>query len=127
MRCRGLLAAMFFALILDASPTLSEETITQKVSAIKDALVTLCLAGGSQTDITAKGDVELSSQIKDILTGKIGGKIIGKADFKKTTWEGIVGGISKEMTANESQEADSARECMVDNGFLLISKALSNQ
>ena len=89
-------------------------------------LVVLCLAGGSETAISAQGDLELRAKIKDILTGNIGAGAKGETQFTKKTWEGIVGGISKDMTAVQSQQANEARKCMVDNGFTLVNKALGN-
>jgi hypothetical protein len=114
-------------LFLSARPTASQQTIDSKVQTIKDALVTLCLAGGSETNISVQGDVELAAKIKDILSGKIGGSAAGGGKFNKTTWEGIIGGISKDMTANQTAQANEARKCMVDNGFSLIKQVLTGQ
>jgi hypothetical protein len=125
MRLRGRLAAFFATLILGAVPAASQQSIEAKAQTIKDMLVVLCLAGGSETLVSAKGDLELRSKIKDILTGNIGGAATGETQFSKKTWEGIVGGISKEMTAIQSQQANEARKCMVDNGFNLVSKVLA--
>jgi hypothetical protein len=112
---------------LCSAPALSQQTIENKAQTIKDMLVVLCLAGGSETVITAQGDLELRSKIKDILTGNLGAAAKGETKFSKTTWEGIIGGISKEMTAVQGQQATEARKCMVDNGFALLSKVIANQ
>lgn len=101
--------------------------IEAKASTIKDTLVILCLAGGSETTMTAKGDAELRSKIKDILTGNMGATVSGGAQFNKKIWEGIVGGISKDMTDIQSQQASEARKCMVEHGFSLLSKVLASQ
>jgi hypothetical protein len=85
------------------------------------------LGRGSETAVSAKGDSELRSKIKDILTGNIGASAAGETQFSKKTWEGTIGGISKEMTAVQSQQATEARKCMIDNAFSLISKALGGQ
>src|SRR5438477_10533527 len=119
MRFRGPLAVF---LALGAAPAASQQSIEAKVQTIKESLVVLCLAGGSETIISTKGDLELRSKIKDILTGNVGAAAAGRAEFNKfnkKTWEGIIGGISKEMTAVQSQQATEARKCMVDNGFSL--------
>jgi hypothetical protein len=103
------------------------ETIDEKVKNVKDSLVILCLAGGSETAISAKGDVDLRAKIKDILTGNIGAAAAGETKFSKKVWEGIIGGISNQMTAAQTQQASEARKCMVDNGFSLISRVLNGQ
>ena len=108
------------------SPALSQEAIDAKVRSITDALVVLCMAGGSETTISAKGDLELRSKLKDILTGRIGAGAEGSTTFNRQTWEGIIGGISKDMTGVQSEQAAEARKCMVDNGFSLISRALGS-
>jgi hypothetical protein len=126
MELSGVLVALVAMLTL-ASPAVSQQSIEEKARIIKETLMVLCLAGGSETLITAKGDLELRSRIKDILTGNIGAAATGGTQFSKQTWEGIIGGISKEMTAVQSQQANEARKCMVDNGFPLINKVLLGQ
>ena len=109
------------------APSWSEDAVERRVATIKESLVVLCLAGGAETSISATGDVELRSKIKDVLTGNLGAYAGGKTEFTKKTWEGIVGGISKEMTTVQSEQASEARKCMVDHGFDLISKVLAEQ
>ena len=57
-----------FALTLVAVPALSEDAET-KAASITQMLVTLCLAGGSESVLTAEGNVELRSKIKARLSG----------------------------------------------------------
>ena len=118
--------AAFLTLVLGTAPAASQ-SIDAKVQAITDALVRLCLSGGSQTEISAEGNLELRAKIKDILTGNIGVTAGARPKFNKTVWEGIIGGISKDMTAIQGQQADAARKCMVDHGFPLIEKALEEK
>jgi hypothetical protein len=128
VRLRGWLATSFVAtLILGGMPAATQQSIEAKVQTIKETLVVMCLAGGSETAISAKGNLELSAKMKDILTGKIGAGAQGETEFSKKTWEGIIGGISKDMTAVQSQQVTEARKCMVDNGFNLLSKTLAQQ
>jgi hypothetical protein len=127
MRFRTGLLAFFVTLMLGQAAAKAQQTIEAKTQTIKDALVVLCLAGGSETVITAQGDLELRSKIKDILSGNIGASAGARSAFSKQVWEGIIGGISKEMTAVQSQQASEARKCMVDNGFILINRVLSAQ
>jgi hypothetical protein len=126
MRVSGYRACLLGVLITWSTSAISQPSIDAKVQTIKDALVTLCLAGGSETAISAQGDLELRSKIRDLLTGHVGASAKGETQFSKKTWEGIVGGISKDMTAVQSQQATEARKCMVDNGFTLINKVLGN-
>jgi hypothetical protein len=121
------LILLFAGIALGTSPAASQQTVEAKVNTIKDALVVLCLAGGSETSFTAKGDAELRMKIRDILTGNIGATVGAGSQFSKKTWEGVIGGISKEMTAVQSQQVTEARKCMVDNGFALINRVLAGQ
>jgi hypothetical protein len=127
MRFHPQLAAFLTTLTLGASPAAPQATFEAKAQTIKEMLVVLCVAGGSESVISAKGDLELRSKIKDILTGNIGAAAKGETEFSKKAWEGIIGGISKEMTTIQSQQAIEARKCMVDNGFNLVSKVLASQ
>jgi hypothetical protein len=111
--------------LLLTTSALAQDTVEGKVATIKESLLVLCLAGGTETSISASGDLELRSKIKDILTGNLGASVDGKTAFTKKTWEGIIGGISKEMTAIQGEQASEARKCMVDHGFDLISKVLA--
>lgn len=56
MRFRGWPAICLAALTLGVAPAASQQAIEAKVQTIKDALVVLCLAGGSETVVSAKGD-----------------------------------------------------------------------
>jgi hypothetical protein len=124
---RFFIAIILISVALGAAPAVSQQSIEAKVQTIKDTLVVLCLAGGSQTTVSAKGDAELRSKIKDILSGNLGASVSGNTQFTKQTWEGIIGGISKEMTDVQSQQANEARKCMVEHGFTLLSKVLAGQ
>jgi hypothetical protein len=124
MRFTGCLAILFSAFTITAA---AQQDIDAKVKSLTDSIVRLCVAGGSETTISAKGDLELRSKIKDILSGNIGAAAAGATQFDKKTWEGIIGGISTQMTAIQSQQATEARKCMVDYGFNLVNKALAGQ
>src|SRR5262249_19156448 len=111
------LLTFFVTLMLGQATARAEQSIEAKTQTITDALMRLCVVAGSGTIITAKGDMELRSKIKDILSGNIGASAGAGGEFSKHVWEGIIGGISKEMTAVQSQQVNEARKCMVDNGF----------
>jgi hypothetical protein len=120
--------AIILAFVASAvTPADSQQSLEAKAQTIKDTLVVLCLAGGSETTVSAKGDAELRSKIKDILSGNLGATVSGDVQFTKHTWEGIVGGISKEISDIQSQQANEARKCMVEHGFTLLSKVLAGQ
>jgi hypothetical protein len=122
-----LVAFFGLTLVLAAAPATSQQhTPEAKAQTIKDMLVALCLARGSGIIISAKGDLELRSKIKDILTKNLGAAGMARTKFSKKTWEGIIGGISKDMTAVQSEQSTEARKCMEEYGFNLVSKALAN-
>ncbi|NEJ10336.1 hypothetical protein GR238_33770 [Rhizobium leguminosarum] len=103
------------------------DSLENKIQSITEMLVTICLAGGTETAFTAKGDAELRSKLKDVLTGNIGAAVKGETTFTKHAWQGIIGGISKEMTSVQSEQANEARKCMVDHGFDLVNKYVPSQ
>jgi hypothetical protein len=118
-----LVAFFGLTLVLAAGPATSQQhTPEAKAHTIKDMLVALCLPRGSGTIISAKGDLELRSKIKDILAENLD----TGTKFSKKTWEGIIGRISKDMTAVQSEQSTEARKCMEEYGFNLVSKALAN-
>lgn len=110
-----------------AQPTQNKPSATEKIQTIKDALVTLCLLGGSESSLSVQGNLDFETKLKDILTGNIGAAAKGATKFDKHTWEGIVGGISKDMTEIQGRQASEARKCMTDMGFPLIQEALKSQ
>jgi hypothetical protein len=101
--------------------------IDHKVATITDSLLILCLAGGSQTNLSTAGYLDLKTRVKDILTGNFGVHVDGRTQFTREVWAGIIGGLSKDMTAIQGQQATEARKCMEDKGFALISKVLEGQ
>ena len=104
-----------------------QPTVTEKIKTITESLNVLCLSGGSESSLTAKGNLDLKAKIRDILTGNIGAAAKGATEFNKHTWEGITGGISKDMTEIQSRQASEARKCMTDLGFPLVQEALKQR
>lgn len=117
-----MIALLIFAVL---SPARAQQTVDAKVRSIADTLVILCMAGGSESTFTAQGDLELRSKLKDILSGNIGAGGGAKTEFTQQKWEGIIGGISKDMTNIQGEQATEVRKCMRENGFNLVNKALS--
>jgi hypothetical protein len=125
------LLAMGF-LIVGAQPSLSQSTppqptVAEKVQTITESLKVLCLSGGSESSLSVKGDLDLKAKIKDILTGNIGAAAKGATEFNKQVWDGIIGGISKDMTEIQGRQASEARKCMTDMGFPLVQEALKQR
>jgi hypothetical protein len=83
MRFHGWLVAFLATATLGIAPADSQQTVEAKVQSIKDMLVVLCLAGGSETVVSAKGDLELRAKIKDILTGNIGAGAAGGSPIQQ--------------------------------------------
>jgi hypothetical protein len=127
VKCRFSIVFVLISFALNFTSAASEESLEARAQSIKDTLVVLCLLGGSETTFSAQGDIELRAKIKDLLTGNIGAAAGGNTKFDKHIWEGIIGGISKEMTAVQSQQVSEARKCMVDHGFELMNKVLTTQ
>jgi hypothetical protein len=125
IHCRTTIIAA--AILASTGWARAQEPPSTKAQEIKDTLVTLCLAGGSESSFTAEGDLEFRAKIKDLLTGNVGSSAGGKSTFSKKVWEGIIGGISKDMTNAQSQQASEARKCMVENGFPLMTQILSQK
>jgi hypothetical protein len=119
----SIMAALMF--LSSVSQSLAEDTAEQKAQIVKDTLVFLCMAGGSTSKLSVEGEVDLQAKIRDIISGKIGATVGGKTSFTKETWEGIVGGYSKDMTAVQSAQIDEARKCMIEHGYELLKKILN--
>lgn len=120
-----ILAAMFFT--ANAQPAFSQSSPAERAQAIMDSLKVLCLAGGSESTTSVKGDLELKAKIKDILSGNIGAAANGATEFNKHVWDGIIGGISKDMTEIQARQASETRKCMQDTGAVLIQDALKQR
>ena len=125
MRYPYKLSAIVFALTFVVTQLLAEDTAETRAATITQMLVTLCLAGGSESILTTEGNVELRSKIKDLLTGNIGADAAAGGKFTEHVWNGIIGGISKDMTEPQSEQATEARKCMEDHGFAMMDKILS--
>ena len=122
-----LVAFFGLTLVIAAAPATSQQhTQEDKAHTIKDMLVALCLEEASGTIISAKGDLELRTKIKDILTKNLDATGMAGTKFSTKTWKGIIDGISKDMTAVRSEQFIEARKCMEKYGFNLVSKALAN-
>jgi len=119
-------------LLVATQPSLSQSTpsqpsVAEMVQAIAESLKILCLSGGSESSVSVKGDLDLRAKIKDVLTGNIRAAAKGATEFSKQVWDGIIGGISKDMTEIQGRQASEARKCMTDVGFPLVQEALKQR
>jgi hypothetical protein len=87
-------------------PHSSAET-SPKVQDAIDAIVLLCVAGGTKVEITASGDVEGGIALKRF--GISGG---GDIKFSRTEVRGLVKGLQGAMSKIAGQQASEARDCM---------------
>ncbi len=124
----GLLAIGF--LVAATQPSLSQSTppsVDDKVKTITDSLKVLCMATGSESSLNVKGDLDLKAKIKDVLTGNIGAGAKAGTEFTKHEWDGIIGGISKDMTEIQGRQSSEVRQCMKDVGLPLLNEALKQR
>jgi hypothetical protein len=56
--------------------------------------------------------IDIALTLKKLRTGDIGGSggVAGK--FSKSEWQGLVGGISSQMTELQASQADKVRDCL---------------
>ena len=84
-------------------------------SSIKDtvqALISLCIGGGSTETLEAEGKGDVALTLKKLLAGEIGGSggVAGK--YSKSEWQGLIGGLNSQMTQMQADQADKVRECL---------------
>jgi hypothetical protein len=86
-----------------------------------DAILEACLAAGRQQKI--EGKIGIDGSIT--LTGPA---LKGKGDIalSREEWSGLIGGISKEMTQLQAEQADKVRECMAPAREVLMKKILES-
>jgi hypothetical protein len=99
-----LMTTLFVAISADVARADMNEVVSQ--------LLKVCLAGGSALQLEADGKGEVALTLKALRTGQIGGNAGIAGKYSKTEWEGLMGGISSELTQLQVGEADKARECL---------------
>jgi hypothetical protein len=92
-------------------------TLQEKV----DAVLQACLASGKQQKIDGKVGVDGSIT----LTGPA---LHGVGDIALTheEWSGLIGGISKDMSEIQAEQADKVRDCMAPAREVLMKKILES-
>lgn len=84
-----------------------------------DAILQACLASGRQEKIEGKIGVDGSIR----LTGPaLAGK--GEIGLALDEWPGLIGGLSKDMTALQADQATKVRDCMAPAREVLFRKIL---
>ena len=91
-------AALCTLLVLITSPIIAEPD--DRVKQATDLIIKLCIAGGDQTiEVRKKGDsIEVAGKNNSVQIDRIESA-------------GLIGGISKELTALSAQQASEARAC----------------
>jgi hypothetical protein len=79
---------------------------------IVSALLAICVGGGSEQKLEAQGQVDVALTLKKLRTGDIGGSggVAGK--FSKSEWQGLIGGLSSQITQLQASQADKVRDCL---------------
>jgi hypothetical protein len=87
-----------------------------------DAILAACLAAGKQQKI--EGKIGIDGGIT--LTGPA---LKGKGDIalSREEWSGLIGGISRDMTQLQAEQADKVRECMAPAREVLLKKILESE
>ena len=124
MRFVTVAAGLACVLALGATPAFAQQSLDARVQSITNALKILCVEGGSETSWSGQADLELRSKIRDVFTGNMGAAGGGNGQFTQHTWDGIIGGISKDMTEIQAQQSSEARKCMREDGFPLVKAAI---
>ena len=109
----GVIVAAVFALGSTAARAM---TLQEKI----DAVLQACLAG-KQQKIDGKVGVDGSITL-------IGPALHGVGDIVLTReeWSGLIGGISKDMSEIQAEQADKVRDCMVPAREVLMKKVLES-
>jgi hypothetical protein len=92
-------------------------TLQEKINAVLQA----CLASGQQQKIDGKVGVDGSIT----LTGPaLHG--VGDIALTREEWSGLIGGISKDMSQIQAEQADKVRDCMAPAREVLMKKILES-
>lgn len=103
---------MLLVLFISGSSITASSQARADTSEIISALMFICVGGGSEEKLEAQGQVDVALTLKKLRTGDIGGSggVAGK--FSKSEWQGLIGGISTQITETQASQADKVRECL---------------
>ena len=76
-----------------------------------NALMTMCVGGGSEETLRRDGQVDAALTLEKIRTGKVGAGVSGNIAYSKTEWQGLIGGINAQIGMLQASQADKVREC----------------
>jgi hypothetical protein len=108
---------MLAGMVLAASSSARAMTLQEKV----DAVLQACLASGKQQKIDGKVGVDGSIT----LTGPA---LHGTGDIALTReeWSGLIGGLSKDMSEIQAEQANKVRDCMAPAREVLLKKIMDS-
>jgi hypothetical protein len=108
---------MAAAFILGSSGLASAMSLEDKTHAVLEA----CLAAGKQQKIDGKLGVDGSIT----LTGPaLHG--VGDIALTREEWSGLIGGLSKDMTQIQADQADKVRDCMAPARAVILKKIMDS-
>jgi hypothetical protein len=99
--------ALFNICILIAAGTTRADT-----GELIRALMFVCVGGGSEDKLETQGKGEIALTLRKLRTGDLGASGDVAAKYTKAEWQGLVGGISSQMTEVQAAQADKVRECL---------------
>ena len=99
------LPILFFLFVADRPASADMDNVVSQ-------LVKICFGGGSANEVEGAATAETAITLKALRTGNIGGTAGVAGKYKKSEWEGLIGGINSNLTQLQADQADKARECL---------------
>jgi hypothetical protein len=114
----AMLAVLMFGVMTLGSGSASAMSLQEKT----DAVLQACLASGKQQKLDGKLGVDGGIT----LTGPA---LHGKGDIALTReeWSGLIGGISRDMTQIQADQADKVRDCMAPVREQMLKKIMESE
>ena len=103
----GLFFRTTIGLVLSILPLTAAAEPSQNVKDAIDAIVLMCVAGGTKYDVEVKGGVEGGLALK-----KFGATGSGEIKISRSEARGLVEGLQNAMSKIASEQASAARDCM---------------
>ena len=116
-RIRQGIATTAFATLAFSSTVAHSMSLQEKI----DAVLSACLASGKQQKVDGKVGVDGSiSLVGPALHG------VGDIALTREEWSGLIGGISKDMSQLQAEQADKIRDCMAPAREVLLKKIMES-
>jgi hypothetical protein len=102
----------FLSILCLSCPMIASARADSDIKDTVQALISLCVGGGSTETLEAEGKGDVALTLKKLLAGEIGGSggVAGK--YSKSEWQGLIGGLNSQMTQMQADQADKVRECL---------------